>query len=141
MNKTRTYYQPFFRIDDFGTIKFGNMPSELHSFQAFATREDCEDWLENNGYDYAEYSIVEMHDDDIEGVTIIDEYGDIVEVNEDNDKPTIEDYEDTPTSDLFAIVASECSKETILSVAESYVGSTDTEIREFLFACMGFNIE
>lgn len=56
-------------------------------------------------------------------------------------QPTIEDYEDTPTSDLFAIVAKECSKETILSVAEGYVGSTDTEIREFLFACMGFNIE
>lgn len=141
MNKTRTYYQPFFYIDEFGAIDFGNMPSELHSFQAFATVEDCENWLENNGYDHKEYSIVEMHDDDIEDVTIIDEYGDIVEINEDNDEPTIEDYKDTPTSDLFAIVAEECSKETILSVAEGYVGSTDTEIREFLFACMGFNIE
>lgn len=97
MNKTRTYYQPFPHIDEFGAIDFGNMPSELHSFQAFATKDDCENWLENNGYDHTKYSIIEMHDDDIEGVTILDEYGNIIEVNEDNDEltkddePTIED--------------------------------------------------
>lgn len=57
----------------------------------------------------------------------------------DNKEPSIEDYDNIPTSDLFAIVAEECQKETILSVAEGYIG--EQNIREFLFACLGFNIE
>ena len=81
MNKTRTYYQPVAYIDDGTNIEWGETPDELHSFQAFASMDDCRQWLENNGYDPACYSIREYHDDDIEDVTIIDGDGDIVEVN------------------------------------------------------------
>ena len=48
-------------------------------------------------------------------------------------------YEDMPTSDLFASVAEQCQVDTILSVAEGYIG--EENIREFLMACLGFNIE
>lgn len=56
-------------------------------------------------------------------------------------EPTIDDYKNTPTSDLFAMVCEECQVETVLAVAEGYVATTDAEMREFLFACLGFNIE
>lgn len=59
--------------------------------------------------------------------------------DDEESNPTPEDYKDTPTSDLFAIVCEECSKETILDMAEQYI--PEYEIREFLFACMGLNIE
>lgn len=39
------------------------------------------------------------------------------------------------------MVCEECQVETVLSVAEGYVATTDAEMREFLFACLGFNIE
>lgn len=83
MNKTKTYYQPFAYYDDGTNVEWGDIPDELMSFQAFATREECEEWLENNGYDSGDFNIREYHDEDIEGVTIIDEYGDIIETNED----------------------------------------------------------
>lgn len=132
MNKTKTYYQPCAYYDDGTNIEYGSTPEELMSFQAFATREDCEEWLDNNGYDHTDFAIIEYHDDDIEDVTIIDADGDVVEIN-------MEDYKDVPTSDLFATVCKECSTETILDMAEQYI--PEDEIREFLFACMGLTIE
>ena len=82
MNKTKTYYQPYEYYDDGTNIEWGDIPEELMSFQAFATREDCEEWLENMGYDSRDFNIREYHDEDIEGVTIIDADGEIVEVND-----------------------------------------------------------
>lgn len=84
MNKTKTYYQPYGYYDDGTNIEYQDMPKELFSFQAFASIEECKSWLENNGYDSKDFVIVEYHDEDIEGVTILDEWGDIIEVNEDN---------------------------------------------------------
>lgn len=86
MNKTKVYYQPIEHFDDGTNFEYGTIPDELHSFQAFATTDDCEAWLVNNGYDHRDFAIIEYEDDDIEGVTIIDEFGDIVEVNEDEDE-------------------------------------------------------
>lgn len=141
MNKTKTYYQPVAYMDDGTNIDYGNIPNELHSFQAFANHEDCEEWLENNGYDPGDYAIIEYHDEDIEGVTIIDGDGDVLETNEGehDEETTVEDYKDTPTCDLFQIVHENCSKETILDMAEQFIG--EDEIRNFLFACMGLTIE
>lgn len=84
MNKTKTYYQPCRYSDDGTNIEYGNIPEELYSFQAFETEEDCKNWLENNGYNPSEYAIIAYHDDDIEGVTLINEYGDVIEINDDN---------------------------------------------------------
>lgn len=86
MNKTKTYYQPVLCFDDGTSIDYGNIPAELKSFQAFATEDDCEEWLVWNSYDPSEFTYIKYEDDDIEGVTIIDEFGDIVEVNEDEDE-------------------------------------------------------
>lgn len=92
MNKTKIYYQPCRYIADDNMIVYGNIPNELCSFQAFATREDCEEWLENNGYDACDYAIIAYENDDIEDVTIIDAYGDVVEVNEDEEDETEDHY-------------------------------------------------
>lgn len=85
MNKTRTYYQPEWYADDGTNIEYGDIPEELNSFEAFADEETCRDWLSEHDYDPDDFAIIEYHDDDIEGVTIIDEFGDILETNEDDD--------------------------------------------------------
>lgn len=92
MNKTRTYYQPEFRY-------VNGMPGELMSFHAFATKDDCEAWLENNCYDSGAFIIREYHDDDIEGVTILDESGNIIETNEEDE--TADRYF---SEDLYAVL-------------------------------------
>lgn len=69
-----TYYQPYLRGFYDKSVK---LPYELFSFQAFATREDCVEWLRNNGYGNCDYSIEEYHDDDIEDVCIINGGGNL----------------------------------------------------------------
>jgi len=79
MNKTKTYYQPEIYSDD-GTNISCNIPMELNSFEAFASKEDCRTFMDNCGYD--DYVVNEYHDDDIEGVSILDEDGNTVKTNE-----------------------------------------------------------
>lgn len=67
-------YQPIGYADDGITISYGTIPKELHSFQAFESREDCEAWLENNGYETGEWAIIEYEEEDIEDLQIIDVY-------------------------------------------------------------------
>lgn len=68
----KTYYQPVRYYDDGTNIGWGDIPEELASFMVFRTREDCEFWLKDNGYDPGDFAIIEYHDDDIEEVTLID---------------------------------------------------------------------
>ena len=75
----KTYYQPIYYYDDGTNIEWGNMPEELASFMAFETREDCEAWLKDNGYDPGDYNISEYHDDDIEEVVLIDADGNYID--------------------------------------------------------------
>lgn len=136
MSKSKKYFRPYLKGTDIPAI-------ELPIDDCWASAEDCLTYLKkgNPFFNEDNYEIRECR----KRKNVLDEYGDIIEVNEDNDEltiddePTIEDYKDTPTSDLFAIVASECQKETILSVAERYID--EQNIREFLFACMGLTIE
>lgn len=83
-----TYYQP----DRIGNGEL-EMPEGLFSFQAFSSEEECIAWLENNGYEPDEWEIHEYCDDEIEGVTIIDEYGAII--------PKIEELSDEEIKDLL----------------------------------------
>ena len=78
-NTTKTYYQPEWYFDDGTDIEYGGTPDELHSFQAFESREDCENWLIEHGYGPDDFVIHEYHDDDIEDVVIIDEYDNVLE--------------------------------------------------------------
>ncbi len=78
-DKRFTYYQPEFYSDDSTNIEYGGLPEELFSFQAFPTRKECEEWLQENGYNAADFVIHEYHDDDIEDVTLIDRDGDVIE--------------------------------------------------------------
>lgn len=80
MNKTKTYYQPYLRGFNSASAE---LPDELYSFQAFKTKEDCRNWLDLNGYANCDYFIETYHNEDIEGVTILDANGDIIETNED----------------------------------------------------------
>jgi hypothetical protein len=89
-----TYYQPEWYHDDGTNIDYGGTPDELFSFQAFRTEEECREWLINHDYNPDEFVIHEYSDDDIEGVTIIDEYGDVI--------PKIEDLSDEEMEDLLA---------------------------------------
>ena len=75
----KTYYQPEWHFDDGTNIEYGGTPDELFSFQAFESREDCEEWLENNGYNPGDFVIHEYHDDDIEDVVIIDSYNNVLD--------------------------------------------------------------
>lgn len=100
MNKTKTYYQPYGYYDDGTNIEYGDIPEELCSFQAFATIEDCEEWLENNDYDPADFNIHEYHDEDIEGVTILNGDGEIIEIND-------EDSEHYFSEDLYKVLCGE----------------------------------
>lgn len=67
-----TYYQPEHYMDDGTNIEYGGTPEGLYSFQAFRTREDCEEWLRNNGYEPGEFVISEYQDDDIEDIILLD---------------------------------------------------------------------
>lgn len=89
-----TYYQPDRYHDDGTNVEYLGMPEGLFSFQAFLSEEACIAWLENNGYEPGDFTIHEYCDDDIEGVTIIDEYGDVI--------PKIEDLSDEEMEDLLA---------------------------------------
>ena len=89
-----TYYQPDRYSDDGTNVEYLGMPEGLFSFQAFLSEEACIAWLENNGYEPGDFTIHEYCDDDIEGVTIIDEYGDVI--------PKIEDMSDEEMEDLLA---------------------------------------
>lgn len=88
-----TYYQPEAYYDDGTDIDYGPIPQELYSFQAFPTREKCEEWLKNNGYEPEEFVILEYSGDDIEDVSIIDEYGIVI--------PKIEECSDGDIQDML----------------------------------------
>jgi len=75
----KTYYQPDRYYDDGTNIGWLGVPEGMWDFQAFLSEEECEMWLENHGYDPGDFNINEYHDDDIEDVVIIDEYGDPIE--------------------------------------------------------------
>jgi hypothetical protein len=91
--KRFTYYQPQAYYDDGTCINYGSLPEELFSFQAFRTREDCEEWLKNHNYNPGDFAIIEYHDEDIEEVTLIDQNGDII--------PKIEDFEIDEIEDML----------------------------------------
>lgn len=79
MEQRLTYYQPFKYFADDHFVEWGSMPEELASFMVFRTREDCEYWLEDNGYEPSEWAIIQYHDDDIEEPTFLDRYGNYVD--------------------------------------------------------------
>lgn len=78
-----TYYQPEYYSDDSTSIEYGGLPEGLFSFQAFRTRKDCEDWLMENGYNAADFVIHEYQDDEIEDVTLLNDYGENIDRIED----------------------------------------------------------
>jgi hypothetical protein len=79
------YYQPHWYKDDGTNIEYGDIPDELYSFQAFVSPEACREWLWQHDYNDEDFTIDEYENDEIEGVTIIDEYGDELERVEDID--------------------------------------------------------
>lgn len=81
MKESKTYFQPISYFDDGTNIEYGEVPEELNSFDAFETREDCEEWLDMHDYDASSFAIIEYHDNDIENVRILDKYGIDVEDN------------------------------------------------------------
>ena len=90
MNKTKIYYQPARYIADDNLILWDHIPEELMSFQVFATRQDCKDWLEKHDYDLCDYAIGSYDEDEIENVTILDSDGNVVEIHDETD---IDEYD------------------------------------------------
>lgn len=86
-----TYYQPDRYYDDGTNVEWLGTPEGLFSFQAFRSEEECIAWLENNGYEPGDFTIHEYCDDEIESVTIIDEYGVVIPKIEDLSEEEIED--------------------------------------------------
>ena len=69
------YYQPEWYHDDGTNIEYGGIPDGLWDFQAFLSEDECRRWLINNDYNPSDFVIHEYQNDDIEDVTIINEYG------------------------------------------------------------------
>jgi hypothetical protein len=67
------------------------LPDGLFSFQAFLSEDDCIAWLENNGYNPDDFTILEYHDNDIEDVTLLYPDGSIITRIEDLSDEEIED--------------------------------------------------
>ena len=72
------YYQPVSYSDDGTNIDIGDIPEELHSFDAFRTESDCREWLESNGYEPGDFVIVQYKNDDIEDVRLLDSDGNVI---------------------------------------------------------------
>lgn len=87
------YYQPVGYSDDGTNIDYTGIPDELMSFQAFASKDECKAWLLDNDYFPGNFAIIEYQDNDIEDVTIIDRFGDVV--------PRIEEMSDEERSDMI----------------------------------------
>ena len=87
------YYQPIAYFDDGTNIEWGDIPEELFSFQAFISREACEQWLEDNGYEPGDFDIAEYEGDDIEEVTLLDGDGNVI--------PRIEELDDVEIEDMI----------------------------------------
>lgn len=85
------YFQPEWYHDDGTNIDYGGTPDELFSFQAFRTEEECKAWLINHDYNPDEFVIHKYCNDEIEDVTIIDEYGDVIPKIENLSNEEIED--------------------------------------------------
>lgn len=81
-NKTKTYFQPMLRSKYDTDPENWFLPDELASFKAFASKKDAEQFVAEMGYSNYELKVEEYHDDDIEGVTILDGYGNVIEKNE-----------------------------------------------------------
>lgn len=77
--KEDTYYQPIAYFDDGTNVEYGDVPEGMYDFQVFPTREECENWLKNHGYNPGDFDIAEYHGDDVEDATFIDEYGNVIE--------------------------------------------------------------
>lgn len=92
-DKRFTYYQPLAYYDDSTNINYGALPEELFSFQAFPTKDMCEEWLRSHNYNPSDFCIFEYQDDDIENVTLIDHNGDML--------PKIEELEDDDLEKLI----------------------------------------
>ena len=92
-DKKFTYYQPKFNYNDGTNIHYAPLPEELFSFQAFSSQGECCQWLINHGYEPRDFSINMYHNDDIEGVVLIDENGDVI--------PKIETYSDDEIEDML----------------------------------------
>lgn len=107
------YFQP---------VKDGEMPEELFSFQAFRSEQECKDWLWQHDYDADEWDICEFNNDEIEGVTLIDEYGD--------QYPNIEDLDD---NELFDLILGEVSVE-VGSLKEKKPEETQQEYEDRLYS-------
>lgn len=83
MNKTKTYYQPMIKDKFNGQLQLV-LPYELFSFQAFRSEDDAIRFMESYGYRQTQFVVEEYHDEDIEGVTILDAEGGILETNKDD---------------------------------------------------------
>lgn len=64
-------YQPMGYADDGVAISYGSIPKGLHSSDAFKSREDCERWLDYNGYMPGEWAIIEFDEKEIKHLMII----------------------------------------------------------------------
>ena len=72
-------YQPYFYSDDGTNLTYGDMPEELHENMAFPSRSDCEEWLDMNDYEPGDYAIIETDEEKIEGLVLLDGYGDFLD--------------------------------------------------------------
>lgn len=65
-------YQPIYYHDDGTNFEYCGMPVELAENMAFPTREDCEEWLDDNGYDPGDYAIIETDQNNIADLILVD---------------------------------------------------------------------
>ena len=74
----KTYYQPVIRIEaDVPRLEY---PKGFVKGTAFESSEDCEYWMNHNGYENKNYSILGFTNEYTSNLTIINKYGEVVEI-------------------------------------------------------------
>ena len=67
----KVYYRPSYYFDDDTNIGWGGAPEELAENEVFESKEDCREWLVDNGYDPRDYAIEEVDADDFDEEIVV----------------------------------------------------------------------
>lgn len=71
----KKYYQPYIYVDDGTNIDWKFPFDLLYSADVFETQEDCEEFMERNGYSISEINIRQYDENDIEDARVLDANG------------------------------------------------------------------
>lgn len=94
------YYQPWMHVDAGIPGSCVTYPEGLHSFQCFQSRKEANAWLREHGFNLKAFTVKKFVDDGTEGMTLIDRYGNTLEVS-DAIHERLDDIEDSCANEYY----------------------------------------